>query len=986
MDMQKITARKITADPFQTATVLFSQVLKRRTVNDALFTDATFTSVIALAGLGIRIPCVNDLFREREAGMLLSALIRDRSSLLLIQEDHTFFLYKTGRQGTLTQVPVSDSLRQSILKSIHFLTNGAGYVNERGEHCMDLTAPDPGPHFGVNLLLGNRLDFKQPIHTTPKSVVDKLGGGSFRSHAFTQVLAMRWDMRQEENGFPANRQFYLLEDGELIFYSRQPQAPAVESAWCRHAQNYTQITYKTHCGLEVTRTIMLLAQTPGLPIATEVQRIAVKNHGTKSRNLRLVYTGMFATLAPHALWEDVVYSNIIMQGGIIKNTDGAVLAVTPDYYPQNLRSDLLFHSTLTYAEAGARFPMEFCTDYNDFVGNGSLYHPAHLNRLACGLARKGPGFFALALPCTVEAGQTQYIDNFTGLVSAVDNPGFTEDSLPAEINALLREFRRPAVFDEHFAKNRRFLTAYRGFLRVISPDKAYESYVNHNLPFQVLYQTFVSRSFSLTQKGYRELGFREIQDVFASMYYFFAMGREQFVRQVLLTWCENVYKFGYTNHNFFWKGKEPGRWSDDGLWLVQAVYRYTELCGNTDFLQTHCIMAGTDAVRPVYQTLKQIIRYSYEISVGKHGLPLIDYADWNDCLKVDSDYLSGLEKEKLYIEDPARLRETLSTYTESVMNAFLLKTAIDELKCLAAQQGIREDAELYASQSVELSAKIQEHAWKKDFFARLLFNRYQDRSFLFLGAAGDGLSLDQNIDGSYYLNSFTWSVLSGCAGDHQIETMLNCVNTHLKTPYGYKLCTEVDLNKISPRTAAGHYFHGDRENAGIFKHASMMAVSAMFKAAKQVGDTKLAGRLAADGYWMLEKVLPYHTMSDPYELKGNPRFCTQYINSRTGEHIGPLLSGTATWLALSVFETLGIEFGQNGLVCDPILKQEEELAEYELKTKEATYTISIKKPKGFCRYKDQKPVITLDGKKNENNIFPLFKDNRTHSIIMDFRI
>ena len=61
------------------------------------------------------------------------------------------------------------------------------------------------------------MGYGNPLQTTPKSVVDGLGRGSFRAHSATQVLATRWDMLQEENGFPANRQFYILEDGQQIF-------------------------------------------------------------------------------------------------------------------------------------------------------------------------------------------------------------------------------------------------------------------------------------------------------------------------------------------------------------------------------------------------------------------------------------------------------------------------------------------------------------------------------------------------------------------------------------------------------------------------------------------------------------------------------------------------------------------------------------------------------------------------------------------------
>ena len=59
-----------------------------------------------------------------------------------------------------------------------------------------------------------------------------------------------------------------------------------------------------------------------------------------------------------------------------------------------------------------------------------------------------------------------------------------------------------------------------------------------------------------------------------------------------------------------------------------------------------------------------------------------------------------------------------------------------------------------------LSHSLQAHCWKEDFFARVLFNRYGD-DITYLGAKNDGFSSDKDIDGTYFLNAFSWSILSG---------------------------------------------------------------------------------------------------------------------------------------------------------------------------------------------------------------------------------
>ena len=134
------------------------------------------------------------------------------------------------------------------------------------------------------------------------------------------------------------------------------------------------------------------------------------------------------------------------------------------------------------------------------------------------------------------------------------------------------------------------------------------------------------------------------------------MGEADFVKQLLKEWCSKVFEFGFAYHNFYWEGKEPGKWSDDALWFIQAAYRYINLTGDIGFLDEEVIVAGNSPIstRPVYETIKAIIRYSAEISIGKHKMPLLDSADWNDCLKLDSDYIDGIEKEKRYKEQLKR--------------------------------------------------------------------------------------------------------------------------------------------------------------------------------------------------------------------------------------------------------------------------------------------------------------------------------------------
>ena len=688
---------------------------------------------------------------------------------------------------------------------------------------------------------------------------------------------------------------------------------------------------------------------------------------------------MFGSAVPHAVFEDVLYSNIVLQARILKNEDGSIAAIVPDYYPEQGKQDIRFSGMIFHQGDNHYFPREFCSNYNEFVGNGTLINPQGLNKLSNNLYTKGPAFFGLAGEMLIEAGETCTVDSFTGIVSDKTNNNFNSNTFKNEIDNLISRFSKKEESDKALGLIKNFYNKYTNSIQIKSFNKKFDTYFNKNLPFQVLYQTFVSRSFCQTQKGYREIGFREIQDIYASMYYFAGMGMLDFVKSLLIEWCQNIFEFGFAYHNFFWEGKEPGKWSDDALWFIQAVYRYISLSGDKNFLEEEYVIAGKaiSKKRSVYETIKAVITYSGRISVGKHGMPLLDNADWNDCLKLDNDFIDGITKEIRYnkqISVGGLFGEPFeSDYSESVMNAFLLKVAIDETSLLAKEKGdFNYETELKVL-SVKLQENLQKHAWKEDFFARVLFNRYKNDEYNYLGAKGDKLSGDPNIDGTYFLNSFSWSILSDSANEEQIKRMLEVIEKVLKTPYGLKLVSPIDLGKVANDTATGHYFPGDRENGAVFKHASMMAVSAMLKASKEVKDIGIASKLSEYAFWMIDLVLPYNTMKSPFTLCGNPRFCTQYNNSETGENIGPMLSGTSTWLTLALLQTFGIEYTLKGLKIDPILRKNQDILNISLNTCKAEYVINISKPKGFYRVLDGNVQIKVDGKGSKVMLYLLLQ-------------
>jgi len=947
-----------------------------------------------VTGLPFSTPVISVLLQSENLYAFFEANFKAERSVLICftNSQVSAFTSDAGKNaGPVPEAACTAALSRDESTCITDILNDSlawgGTLDADGVLKSDLASPAPGPHYYTNLLIGNRIGFDRPLQSTPKSAVDRMGGGSFRSHADTQVLATKWDYLPEENGFPANRQFYLLENGRQIFYSGSCVQEGVGKAVCTHAQNRTVISYTLDSGLTVQRTIFILPQEEGLPLAAEAQLIEIANESGTKRDLRIVYTGMFGTSECHALREDVIFSTVVAESEVIYSEKGEIAALSFNPNPKWTKGNIRYCTLMVHQDGEVIFPDQFCAKYSEFVGSGTLAHPQNAARLSNWHSRKGPGFFAMSAPFTVPAHGNITADHFTCLTSDVVNADFREDeTVKQELSALIARYRDPLALPGTLESVIQFTRTYSSYLRISHPDKNFEAYVNNNLPFQVFYQTFVSRSLDWTQKGYREIGFREIQDVFASMYYFAGMGQIEFVKKLIREWAGNVALDGYANHNFYWTGKEPGWWSDDSLWLLQALDRYVSLTGDYAFLQEELPVAGTDGEkRSLLETISAIITYSFRISVGRHGLPLIDRADWNDCLRVDPDCQSGPEKignyrkqlhlaGKEYGEVPFE-----SEYSESVMNGFLLKAAMDAAAGMFRGCGDEKSARKLEESACSLKSILVETAWKNDYFARVLFNRSKKPDLSFLGAGNDGLAVEDGAKGTYFLNSFSWSVLSDCADEMQIRIMLDTIDLNLRTPFGYRLCTGVDYPKIAPKIDVALYFAGDRENGGIFKHANMMAAAAMLRAAKKVSGLALAERLTETAYWVIDCILPYRTLLNPFEVCGNPRLCTQYNNSQTGENIGPTLSGTSTWLLLSLFTGFGVEFRSDALIIDPVLRTSDTGEELTVNTGKAVYHIVVTKPDGFVRTKEGVSIV-CDGQPLSGIRVPVFKDGITHEV------
>ena len=888
---------------------------------DAVFLSADRRYILAVSGLPFYMPACRALLADGEIDGYIRSLESDVALLMRGRKLEAAFA-----GGEALDVP--KRIGERAARILNGLRLAPGLLNEKGEHVVDPSLFTVGTHFGVNLLLGDRVGCPSPLLTTPKGACDTLGRGSFRGEASRQVTSTMNTLVPENNGEPCNRGVYLSEGGRQIFFSGDPHTN-VKSAVCTHSCGYTVIEYELRNGLSVRRTLFVPSHREHretMPDALEAQTVEIKNLTDETRTVKAAFTGMFGLASQESAMNDAIYASVTWQSGIVRE-DGIPVAVCPRPKPGYLKRHRRFATLHTEGETG--YFDSFMCDYAAFVGSGSVERPQMLNALDCAPVYKTVPFFALGRSFDIKPRGTVTVTVYTGLVAEDADEAF-HSRLGAFVGDICKDGAARRLLSEVTENEERFASAFK----VDTGDAAFDAYVSRNLPYQVKYQAYISRSFAWTQKAFREIGFREIQDLTAAIPYFVGCGLARHAKTMLSEWVKNVYSFGYANHNFYYEGKEAGIASDDALWLFQAVHAYVTASGDVGFLDEKYDTADKKGERTVFDTLEAILRYSGEISVGAHGLPLMDRADWNDCMKLDSRPLTGPEKEALYAS--GELSGTIAGrgLSESVMNAFLLTVAYDLTAKLAAASG--RDAAAYSERAEKLRRRVRSCAYINGFYARALINA--GRGYTYLGSRGDGLSSDGG-DGTYWLNSFTWSLLSGTATERETASMLSFVETKLKTRFGLKLCTPNDLGRLGSGASTGNYFDGDRENGGVFKHAEMMFAAAALSASKKVKSKKLSRRLSSLAFFAVDGVMPYRMLDDPYLKKGNPRFCTQYVNSDSGEHIGPMLSGTASWLSTAVREIFGCADVSSPL--SPLPLPRKKRYGYTLKTAGGEFEITV---------------------------------------------
>ncbi len=489
---------------------------------------------------------------------------------------------------------------------------------------------------------------------------------------------------------------------------------------------------------------------------------------------------------------------------------------------------------------------------------------------------------------------------------------------------------------------------YLSKFQVQTPSVDMNTLLNVHNPKQCLTTMNWSRFLSLYQTGLadRGIGFRDTSQDLIGVMGICADETTDMMLKLLSTQKID----GSAMHQFFPSTMEatngeaghderPDYYGDDHLWIILTVCEYLKESGDYEFLNHKVSYYDKDKKgQPieegtVLEHLNRAIEFTQN-NKGRHDLPLLGYADWNDCVNLPKG-------------------------AESNFNANLFGKGLLELKGLMLFLGREAEAAHYEAYYMTMKDAFNKACWDGDWFIR-----YFDHE-------GQPIGSHINEQGKIYTNGQSWSVLSGFASEEKAEIAMRSVERLLNTENGIKLSGPGYDGYDPIKGGVSTYPPGAKENGGIFLHANPWAM---------IAETILGNGDKAFQYY--QQINPISKNDKIDEFEAEPYVYPQNILGNEHPQFGlgrnSWLSGTASWAYQAGTKfMLGIRADFDGLVIDPCIPKDWDEFKVMKVFRGSTYQIDVQNPnhvsKGIV-------ALVIDGTKMQGNKCPIFNDGLEHQI------
>ena len=446
----------------------------------------------------------------------------------------------------------------------------------------------------------------------------------------------------------------------------------------------------------------------------------------------------------------------------------------------------------------------------------------------------------------------------------------------AEIRSMRSRFLSKQAFVKTADEYATYMERGRGCLRIETPDKELDNFVNNWLPRQVYYHGDVNRLTTDPQtRNYLQdnMGMNFIKPEVSRKAFITALSQQEangsMPDGILLAEGAELKYINQIPH------------TDHCVWLPVTLDVYLGETGDYGLLKEHIRTENGDNFT-VFERFSRALDFLLKLR-DERGLSYIAQGDWCDPMNMVGYKGKGVS----------------GWLTLATAYAANLWAGVCE------HEGAHDLAKHFRAGADDCNAAANKHLWDGDWFAR--------------GITDDNVTfgIKKDPEGRIWLNPQTFAMLGGAASQQQIARILPQVDAQLTTPYGVLMFAppytkmREDVGRVTQKAI------GSAENGAVYNHAGVFYIYSLYQ----------LGGQQDRAFTHLRQLLPGPTEAD-YRQRGQlPIYIPNYYRGgwrefpRTAGRSSQLFNtGTVSWAYRCVIEGLcGLRGDAEGLVIRPQL-------------------------------------------------------------------
>jgi cellobionic acid phosphorylase len=549
-------------------------------------------------------------------------------------------------------------------------------------------------------------------------------------------------------------------------------------------------------------------------------------------------------------------------------------------------------------------PVSWETRQQTFEGEGGLHAPSAIT--------DGPELKKTDAIYEAPAAVVQYREQLTSGEAKeyrfLFGPAFDD----AEIKEIRSKYLHKQGFEQATKEYADYIQRGSGCIRLETPDKELDNFVNNWLPRQVFYHGDVNRLSTDPQtRNYLQdnMGMSYIKPDVAKNSIYTALGQQEsngsMPDGILLAEGATLKYINQIPH------------TDHCVWLPVALEVYLAETGDYAFLNDTIVSKNGDKYT-IFERLSRAMDWLLG-AIDNRGLSYLAQGDWCDPLNMAGYKGKGVSG------------------WLTVATSVAVKIWAD----VCEHVGKADAAAHFRAGADTFNKAANQHLWDGKWFAR--------------GITDDNVKfgISKDTHGRIWLNPQAWAILGGAASPEQISTMLKEIDEQLATPYGVAMFAPAYLGMREDVGRVTQKWPGSAENGSVYNHASVFYIHSLYS----IGETDRA-------YKHLRQLIPGPSEEDYVQRGQLPVFIPNYYRGayhqfpRTAGRSSQLFNtGTVSWAYRLFIEGLaGLKGDAEGLTVNPQIPSHWDGIKVTRQFRGAEFAVTVQ------RGDVDKVTVSVDGK------------------------